>query len=175
MAKQKVLLTNKQKIEIYERKLKGESLSSLASEFNINVSRLEYLVRLLKKHGYSILRYDKNRYYSKEFKELTINRVLINKESIYSVAIDIGLSSDGILIRWIKKYKENCYNVIENKKGRKPKTMTKPKKFKKELTKEDKIKELEEKILYLEAENEYLKKLNALVQEEESAKNKESE
>ena len=53
--------------------------------------------------------------------------------------------------------------------------MTKIKKSKKTLTKKDKIKELEEKILYLEAENEYLKKLNALVQEEESAKNKELE
>ena len=118
---------------------------------------------------------DKNRYYSKEFKELIINRVLVNKESIVSVAIDIGLSSEGILINWIKKYKENCYNVIENKKGRIPKTMTKIKKSKKTLTKEDKIKELENKILYLEAENEYLKKLNALVQEEELAKSKESE
>ena len=49
------------------------------------------------------------------------------------------------------------------------------KKTKKILTKEDKIKELENKILYLEAENEYLKKLNALVQEEELVKNKESE
>ena len=35
-------------------------------------------------------------------------------------------------------------------------------------------KELENKILYLEAENEYLKKLNALVQEEKLVKNKES-
>ena len=106
---------------------------------------------------------------------MTINRILLNKEPICSVAIDIGLSSDGILHNWIKKFKENCYNVIENKKGRKPKAMTKIKKTKKILTKKDKIKELEEKILYLEAENEYLKKLNALVQEEESAKNKESE
>ncbi|WP_294706885.1 IS3 family transposase [uncultured Fusobacterium sp.] len=163
-------LTNEQRIEIYERRLKGETLSSLALEFNININRLKYLVRLLKKHGYNILRTDKNRYYSKEFKELIINRVLVNKESIVSVAIDIGLSSEGILINWIKKYKENCYNVIENKKGRIPKTMTKIKKSKKTLTKEDKIKELENKILYLEAENEYLKKLNALVQEEELGK-----
>ena len=168
-------LTNEQRIEIYERRLKGETLSSLTLEFNININRLKYLVRLLKKHGYNILRTDKNRYYSKEFKELIINRVLVNKESIVSVAIDIGLSSEGILINWIKKYKENCYNVIENKKGRIPKTMTKIKKSKKTLTKEDKIKELENKILYLEAENEYLKKLNALVQEEELAKSKESE
>lgn len=168
-------LTREEKIEIYERRLKGETLKALAFEFNVNFHRIEYLVRLIKKHGYNILRKDKNKYYSKEFKELIINRVLVNKESITSVAIDIGLSSAGILRNWIKKYKENCYNVIEKKRGRKSKTMTKIKKAKKILTKEDKIKELENKILYLEAENEYLKKLNALVQEEELLKSKESE
>ena len=109
-------LTREQKIEIYERRLKGEPLNSLALEFNMKVQKIQYLFRLLKKHGYSILRNDKNRYYSKEFKEITIKRVLINKESICSVAIDIGLSSDGTLHDWIKKYKENCYNVIEKKK-----------------------------------------------------------
>ena len=168
-------LTNEQKIEIYERKLKGESTKELSIEFNINTSNVKYLFSLINKHGKNILRNDKNRYYSKEFKEIVINRVLIGKESINSVAIDIGLSSSGILHNWIKKFKENCYNVIEKKKGRKSKTMTKIKKTKKILTKEDKIKELENKILYLEAENEYLKKLNALVQEEELVKNKESE
>ena len=35
------------------------------------------------------------------------------------------------------------------------------------LTNEQKIETLEEEILYLKAENEYLKKLNALVQEKE--------
>ena len=168
-------LTNKQKIEIYERKLKGESTKKLSIEFDINISNVKYLFSLINKHGKNILRNDKNRYYSKEFKEIVINRVLIGKESINSVAIDIGLSSAGILHNWIKKFKENCYNVIESKRGRKSKTMTKIKKTKKILTKEDKIKELENKILYLEAENEYLKKLNALVQEEELVKNKESE
>ena len=168
-------LTNKQKIEIYERKLKGETLKSLALEFNMNIHTLEYLVRLLNKHGYHILRNNKNKYYSRELKKIAINRILIGKESMNFVAIDIGLPSRSILHNWIKKYKENCYNVIKKKKGRKPKAMTKIKKSKKTLTKKDKIKELEEKILYLEAENEYLKKLNALVQEEESAKNKELE
>ena len=55
-------LTNKQKIEIYERKLKGETLKSLALEFNMNIHTLEYLVRLLNKHGYHILRNNKNKY-----------------------------------------------------------------------------------------------------------------
>lgn len=165
-------LTREQKIEIYERRLKGESLKSLSLEFNINLHNTAYLIKLLDKHGYGILRKDKNRYYPKEFKELMINRVLKNYETVRSVSIDIGLSSVGILINWIKKYKENCYNVIENKKGRKSKTMAKINKSKKILTEKDKIKELENKILYLEAENEYLKKLNALVQEEELAKSK---
>lgn len=168
-------LTNKQKIEIYERKLKGESTKKLSIEFDINISNVKYLFSLINKHGKNILRNDKNRYYSKEFKEIVINRVLIGKESINSVAIDIGLSSAGILHNWIKKFKENCYNVIESKRGRKSKTMTKIKKTKKILTKEDEIKDLEKEILYLKAENEYLKKLNALVQEEELVKNKESE
>ena len=168
-------LTKEQKIEMFEQRLKGETLKNLSLKFNLNESKIKYLIALINKHGYNILRNNKNRYYSKEFKETAINRVLMRKESINSVAVDIGLSYSGILDNWIKKFKENCYNVIENKRGRKSKTMTKLKKSKKILTKEDKIKDLEREILYLKAENEYLKKLNALVQEEELAKNKESE
>ena len=169
-------LTREQRIEIYERRLKGETIAAIALNFNINVHTVEYLFRLIEKHGYSILRNDKNRYYSKEFKLQSINRVLINFESAISVAIDIGLSSCGILANWIKKYKENCYNIIEKPKGRK-KSMTKKinKKNDANLTLEEKIKELEEKNLYLEAEIEYLKKLNALVQKKELQKKKESE
>lgn len=163
-------LTKEQKIEIYERRLNGETIKSLALNFNINIHNIEYLIRLFNRHGYSILRNNKNRYYSKEFKEITINRVLINNESITSVAIDVGLSSEGILINWIKKYKENCYNVIEKKKGRKSKTMTKIKKTKNSSTAEEKIKDLEREILYLKAENEYLKKLDALVQKKKQQK-----
>lgn len=86
-------LTNKQKIEIYERKLKGESTKELSIEFNINISNVKYLFSLINKNGKNIIRNDKNRYYSKEFKEIVISRVLIGKESINSVAIDIELSS----------------------------------------------------------------------------------
>ncbi len=124
-------LTNEQRIEIYQRRLKGQTIKSLALNFKVNKSRIEYLFRLIQKHGYNILRENKNRYYSKEFKQITIDRVLIKKESITSVAIDIGLSCEGILADWIKKYKENCYNVIENKRGRKKTVTRKLKKTKK--------------------------------------------
>ncbi|QYR68166.1 IS3 family transposase [Fusobacterium animalis] len=160
-------LTREEKIEIFERRKMGETISSLTKAFNIRESNIKYLITLIKKHGYNILREDKNRVYSKDFKLQAINRILINHESINSVAIDIGLTSSGILDNWLSKFKENGYNVVEKKKGRKPKSMTKLKKNDKVLSEQEKIKQLEEENLYLKAENEYLKKLKALVQERE--------
>ena len=167
-------LTREQKIEIYERRLKGETIKSLALNFNLNTSTVKDLFRLIEKYGYEVLLNSKNRIYSKEFKIKAINRVLLNHEPIRAVAVDIGLSSHGTLIYWIKKYKENCYNVIEKKKGRKTKTMTKQikKVSNKILNSEEKIKKLEEENLHLIAEIEYLKKLNALVQEKEQQNKK---
>ena len=160
-------LTREDKIKIYERRKKGETIPSLAKNFDVQESNIKYLIALIEKHGYDILRNGKNRIYSKEFKLQTINRILINNESINSVAIDIGLASNGILHNWLSKFKENGYNVVEKKKGRKPKSMTKLKKNDKTLSEKEKIKQLEEENLYLKAENEYLKKLRALVQERE--------
>ncbi|PGH26331.1 IS3 family transposase [Fusobacterium animalis] len=139
----------------------GETISSLTKAFNIRESNIKYLIALIKKHGYNILREDKNRVYSKDFKLQAINRILINHESINSVAIDIGLTSSGILDNWLSKFKENGYNVVEKKKGRKPKAMTKPKENNKELSEKEKIKKLEEENLYLKAENEYFKKIES--------------
>ena len=160
-------LTRENKIEIFERRKKGETIPSLAKAFDVQESNIKYLIALIEKHGYDILRKDKNRVYSKDFKLQTINRILIDHESINSVAIDIGLTSSGILDNWLSKFKKNGYNVVEKKKGRKPKSMTKLKKNDKVLPEQDKIKQLEEENLYLKAENEYLKKLRALVQERE--------
>ena len=77
------------------------------------------------------------------------------------------MPAPSILHNWLSKFKENEYNVVEKKKGRNPKSMTKPKKNEKVLSEKDKIKQLEEENMYLKAENEYLKKLRALVQERE--------
>ena len=109
-------LTRKDKIEIYKRKLEGETTSSLAKSFNVRPSHIDYLIQLIRRHDYDILRNGKNRFYSKEFKLQTINRVLYNNESINGVAIDIGLSSPGILCNWLSKFIENGYNVVNKNK-----------------------------------------------------------
>lgn len=155
-------LTFNDKKKIYEMRKKGKQISYISSKYKVREDNIAYLIRLIDKHGLSIIKKEKNNYYSPYQKEEIINRVLIDGESIVSVAIDVGLSSDGLLHNWIKKYKENGYNIVERKRGRS--TMPKVTKKKENETDKEKIKRLEEEKLYLKAELEYSKKLRAVVQ-----------
>ena len=155
-------LSFEDKINLYNDRKSGVSISSLCSKYKLLHANVEYLTRLIDKHGYDILRKNRNRKFTSYEKEKIINRVLLNNESLLSVAIDEGLSSPGMLVNWIKKYRENGYNIVERKRGRP--TMPKITKIKENETDKDKIKRLEEENLYLKAELEYSKKLRAVVQ-----------
>ena len=155
-------LSYEDKINIYNSRKSGMSIKLLALKYGIREEVIKYLIRLIDKHGFNVLRTNKNKYYLPYQKEQIINRVLINGEPALFVAIDEGLSSQGMLQNWIKKYKEMGYNIVERKRGRSP-TMKIPKKKENE-TKDETIKRLEEENLYLKAELEYSKKLRAVVQ-----------
>ncbi|MCI6349419.1 MAG: IS3 family transposase [Tenericutes bacterium] len=155
-------LSYEDKINIYQERKNGNAISNISKKYNVRKNVIEYLVRLIDKHGYDVLRISKNRTFTSYEKEQIINRVLLNNESACSVAIDEGLLSQGMLQNWIKNYKENCYNIVERKRGRS--TMPKVTNKKENETDKEKIKRLEEENLYLKAELEYSKKLRAVVQ-----------
>ena len=155
-------LTYEDKINLYTDKKKGMWIGSLSNKYKVRKSVINYLTALIDKHGIDILRTSKNRIHTKYEKQEAINRVLINGEAKWAVALDIGLLGKGMLDNWIKNYKENCYNIVERKRGRS--TMSKITKKKENETKDEKIKRLEEENLYLKAELEYSKKLRAVVQ-----------
>lgn len=155
-------LTYEDKINLYTDKKKGMSIGSLSNKYKVRKSVINYLTALIDKHGIGILRTSKNRIHTKYEKQEAINRVLINGEAKWAVALDIGLLGKGMLDNWIKNYKENCYNIVERKRGRS--TMSKITKKKENENKDEKIKRLEEENLYLKAELEYSKKLRAVVQ-----------
>ena len=67
-------LTREQKIELYKKRKQGETVSSLSKEYQIRSDNIKYLVR----HGFDILRSNKNNYYSPELKLEIINKVLID-------------------------------------------------------------------------------------------------
>lgn len=101
-------LTRKQKIEIYERRKKGESVSSLTRKFNLKMEAVNYLIRLIDLHGFDILRTDKNKYYSISLKQKMIDRILIDHQSIRLAALDYGLLSRDMLENWIHSYQMCC-------------------------------------------------------------------
>ena len=167
-------LTREQKIELYKKRKQGETVSSLSKEYQIRSDNIKYLVRLIDRHGFDILRSNKNNYYSPELKLEIINKVLIDGKSITGTAIEYGLAGDGLLHSWINSYKDNGYVIVEKKKGR-PSTMNKENQFNKkyeDMSPEEKINYLENKNQYLEAENEYLKKLRAAVQKKKNQQSK---
>ena len=155
-------LTFEDKINLYNDRKNGTSLSTLIKKYKVNEQVIKYLIRLIDKHGFDILKTTKNKFYSTIEKERIINRVLLDNESLKSVAVDEGLLSYGTLSIWIKNYKENGYNIVERKRGRS--TMPKVTKKQKNETIEEENRRLKEENEYLKAELEYSKKLRAVVQ-----------
>ena len=152
-------ISYEEKINLYYYRKNGMSFPSIKSKYGINKSGVEYLVRLIDKHGFDILRTNE--------KERILNRILIDNESILSVSIDEGLAAKGMLNNWLKKYRENGYNIVERKRGRP--TMKNEFKPKKNETIEEEKKENS----YLKAELEYSKKLRTIVQTRKNQQHKE--
>ena len=74
--------------------------------------------------------------FTRSEEERIITTVLLNNESVNYVVVGKGLLNPGMLRNWIKKYKENGYNIVERKQSR----PTMPKITKKKETEVDKEK-----------------------------------
>lgn len=79
---------------------------------------------------------------------------------------------NGQLSQWVKRYNEKGMDGLKCKKGRPTKQLVMKKKIKKtklSISEKEELKLLRERNEYLEMENEYLKKLDALVSKREAA------
>ena len=91
--------------------------------------------------------------------------------SIRSVANNAHIDS-GQLYQWVRRYNEKGIDGLQCKKGRPTKQLVMKKKTKKtklSISEQEELKLLRERNEYLEMENEYLKKLDALVSKREAA------
>ena len=91
--------------------------------------------------------------------------------SIQSVAKNAHVNS-GLLYQWVRRYNEKGIDGLQCKKGRPTKRFVMKKKTKKtklSISENEELKLLRERNEYLEMENEYLKKLDALVSKREAA------
>ena len=107
-----------------------------------------------------------------EDKANAVQRV-IDGESYHEVAHSLGMSTHTRVMVWHRKYLELGWDGLKlDGRGRKRKMGNKPIKPSKSKSQADEIVELRKRLEYLEAENAYLKKLAALVQQRKAQEQK---
>ena len=158
-------ITMKEKLKMCDEHLnKGISLSHLSEQYhNYPVASIKYLVKLYRKHGPKpFFERDKREVYKRDTKLMAIQQVLSGR-SLRSVSIDLGLIDPAILRDWVKKYKVEGEEAIQD---------TYPRAN--YLLKEDRFKSVVDKKIAAEnerlrAEIDYLKKSQSLVKRLEGA------
>ena len=136
--------------------IKGLNSKEIIRKYGISPSYYKYIIRLYNTYGYSGLNF------SAKDKLKLIMEVKSGK-SISNVAVKYKLSSRGILHKWITDYEKFVYNILSKSQGR---LIMGKKPINQKETAQEKIKRLEKKRKYLEAENEYFKTLQEILKNE---------
>jgi len=119
-------------------------------------------VRIEKSNGLEVLKHKNfNKLWTPEEKLALVLQVIVGKSN-KSVAFEAGIS-DGMLYKWVRKYKIMGYNgLVNNKRGRPAKEPQMKKESNPTLLYESEREEL----VRLRAENEYIKAENEVVKKE---------
>ncbi|MFA6152118.1 MAG: helix-turn-helix domain-containing protein [Chitinophagaceae bacterium] len=161
------------RLRCVEAVLKGEnSLKVISKENGIEHSNLRLWVMFYEAYGEAGLKSRANRHYDVSFK-LTVLKIIEEEHlSLREACVRFNIATDSVIIKWRKAYESEGHSgLIAKPKGRssnmklpikrKAKVPSRPLTREEELLKENE---------YLRAENELLKKLQALAQTKKKQK-----
>lgn len=148
----------------------NHSQSEAEKRFNIpKNSRIKIWVQKYREHGAEGLTKQQKSSYSGEFKQNVVEYMHRNHLSATETANHFRLGAVDVVLKWERiYYEEGPQGLYIERRGRSKNMSSKPKKKLSEEVEEDLIAENQR----LRMENEYLKKLNALVQERIKRENK---
>lgn len=148
------------------------SVRSVSKENGIEHSNLRLWLKFYEAYGESGLRSKANRHYDVSFKLSVLKAVEEEHLSLREACARFNISSDSMIIKWRKAYESEGYSGLISKPKGRPPNMKLPIKRKakapsRPLTREEELLKENE---YLRAENELLKKLQALAQTKKKQK-----
>lgn len=145
----------------------NDGYKSTAKKFGVSVSAVRMLTTQFKQNGVEGLCY-RNGTYSGKFKLHVLQYQQENGLSDREAAAYFKIPGNGTLSCWRKKYLSGGYELLSRDGRRKAKDMA-AKKLGKDTGPKSELDRLREEVEWLRMENAILKKLNALVQEEEES------
>lgn len=161
---------NELKLEIVQRYLEGTaSLMGLSKEYCVNRGDIQKWLAAYKEHGVEGL-CTTHGTYSGDFKVAVVEYMHNTGASLRATAAHFNIPSRPSIVKWERIYYEVGKEALYEERRGRPEKMksTKPGKDKtSKAENEDLIAEVQR----LRMENEYLKKLNALIQKREKSKN----
>ena len=160
------------KMECVQKYINGEYISTpgkTRNERNTFLNQVRCWAKNYNDLGIDGLKHSSTNINWTQEKRFELVAKVIAGDSIRSVAKQSNIGP-GLLYQWVKRYREKGIDGLQLRKGRKPKMPNKTDKNNTKLTKSEKeeLILLREKAKYLEMENEYLKKLDALVTKREA-------
>jgi transposase len=148
------------------------SCESVSNEKSISESNVRRWVSFYREYGTIGLLPRKNRVYSIDFKQKVLLSIDKDLLSLRETRLKFNIPSDSIIVKWKRDFANFGLGGLTPKAKGRPRSMNFKRKKRtsdKPLTREEELlKELE----YLRAENEILKKFNALVQAQQANQNK---
>jgi transposase len=159
------------RLQIIKDNQQGDSIRSLSGKWNISTSLIRKWVDHHSSNGAKGLLPKSRVYHTKEFK---LNVVKVYKDkglSLRDCCLQFNIPAQSTLSSWVSKYEQLGVEGLREQKGR-PATMKKDKPTVKKTQPLTRLEELEKENLYLRAENDFLKKLDALTQEKQTQQNK---
>lgn len=151
---------------------KGQTIGEVADQKGFDKSNLRLWLLFYEHYGKEGLKPRIKQHYAVTFKLEVLQTIKAEHLSLREACVRFNIPSESVIISWRKAYEKSGITGLHSKPKGRPKSMDKPIKRKKRksdkpLTREEELLEENE---YLKAQNELLKKLQALVQTDKKHK-----